>query len=88
MKIVVLAMIGLFLAVPAMAEELECATIIVELKQRPPASGDQARASADYTRYQVSCGAGLDANDLEALRPMVCQHGGFVDHVNGKLYCH
>jgi hypothetical protein len=59
---------------------------------RPPASGDKGRASYDYQSYQAFCTAPpwsnmIGPNDLEALRPLVCMHGGVVDHVNNKLSC-
>lgn len=71
----------------------DCDTITKELAMRPPGFGDRGRASYDYQSYQAFCTAlpwskMIGPNDLEALRPLVCTHGGLVDHVNNKLSCY
>ncbi len=59
---------------------------------RPPAFGDKGRANYDYQSYLAFCGAVpwskmIGPNDLEALKGMVCTHGGVMDHVNNQLSC-
>ena len=70
----------------------DCDTITKELAMRPPAFGDKSRASYDLQSYQAFCNmppwAGMiTANDLAALKPLVCTHGGIVDYVNKSLGC-
>jgi hypothetical protein len=71
----------------------DCDTITKELAMRPPAFGNKARAAFDYQSYLGFCGfppwiGMVGANDLEALKGMVCTHGGMVDHANTKLNCY
>ncbi len=98
MKRAVLALLAVLCAAPAHGQQgyparNDCDTITRELAMRPPVSGDRSRASYDYQSYQAFCTAApwkgmVGPNDLEALRPLVCQHGGMVDHVNNELTCY
>ena len=87
---------AVLLSFPAWAQGLparnDCDTITKELSMRPPAGGDKSRASYDYQSYLGFCKtdpwAGIvSPNDLEALKSLVCEHGGFVDSVNKELHC-
>jgi hypothetical protein len=71
----------------------DCNTITKELAMRPPANGDAGRASYDYQSWVGSCTGDpwkgmVSTGDLDALKTLTCQHGGFVDAVNMRLYCH
>lgn len=87
---------GLLLSTPVGAQNYpdrkDCDAITKELAMRPPAFGDRSRASYDLQSYQAFCNmppwAGMiGPNDLAALKPLVCTHGGTVDYVNKTLGC-
>lgn len=90
-------LLGLLIAFPAWAQEPyparnDCDKITRELAMRPPANGDKGRANYDYQSYIGFCQTRpwsemIGANDLEALKPLLCAHGGFVDHVHNQLSC-
>jgi hypothetical protein len=46
-------MIGLLIAFPAWAQD--CPAIIADLKAKPPAGGDSARADAEWNTFLTSC---------------------------------
>ena len=90
-------LVGVLLSAPAWAQNYparsDCDAITRELAMRPPAFGDKGRASYDYQSWlgfcQIAPWKGMvTGGDLEALRPLVCTHGGMVDHVNGGLMCY